>query len=102
MIRRAAQGNPWIFRGMHRLTTGTKLPAPTLAEVGETLPNHVIALNDYSGEYQGLRIARKHTGRYLKQQPEGKASISPINQLDDVTELNLIADYFNTTQELAA
>ena len=50
-----------------------------------------------------IRIARKHIGWYLEQKPGGKAAISRINQLYDATDqLNLISDYFSTTQELAA
>lgn len=67
MIGRGAQGRPWIFREIaHYLATGETLPEPTSAEVGEILTGHLEHLYDFYGEQQGLRIARKHLGWYLK------------------------------------
>ncbi len=104
MIGRAAQGNPWIFREMrHYLQTGQHLAKPSIDEVRDTLSGHVAALHDYYGEYQGLRIARKHIGWYCKTQPNGKAFISQINRVESANEqLDNIAAYFSVAEELAA
>ncbi|MEE8348096.1 MAG: tRNA dihydrouridine synthase DusB [Acidobacteriota bacterium] len=67
MIGRAAQGNPWIFREIrHYLDTGQRLPAPGPLEVLDTLERHVTQLHRSYGEYQGVRVARKHIDWYLK------------------------------------
>lgn len=69
MIGRGAQGRPWIFREIaHYLATGEELAPATEAEVHDTLLAHVQALHQFYGEFQGVRIARKHVGWYLKEQ----------------------------------
>ncbi len=72
LIGRAAQGNPWIFREIqHFLATGEHCCAPTENEIRATLLGHVKELHRFYGEYQGLRIARKHVGWYMKSRPNG-------------------------------
>lgn len=74
MIGRAAQGNPWIFREInHFLTTGELLPEPSVAEICDTLLQHLANLYDFYGEYTGVRMARKHVSWYSKGQPHGAA-----------------------------
>ena len=69
MLGRAAQGRPWIFREIsHYLATGEKLAPVEQTELRDTLLAHVAALHDFYGEFQGVRIARKHMGWYLKEQ----------------------------------
>ncbi len=102
MIGRAAQGNPWIFREIdHYLHTGEKLPEPTRMEVSSILLRHVQQLHRFYGEYQGLRIARKHIGWYCKQQPDTKAFRQRINLVESAAEqLSMIESFF--MQRLAA
>ena len=70
MIGRAAQGNPWIFREIrHFLQTGLQLPPPSPIEVREVMYQHLDQLHQSYGEYHGVRVARKHIGWYLKNQP---------------------------------
>lgn len=67
MIGRAAQGRPWIFREIqHFLEHGTLLPAPTPCAVGAILLRHLERLYEFYGEHQGVRVARKHVGWYLR------------------------------------
>lgn len=67
MIGRAAQGNPWIFREIrHYLDTGKLIPAPGPLEVLEVMQRHLTQLHRSYGEHQGVRVARKHIGWYLK------------------------------------
>jgi tRNA-dihydrouridine synthase B len=67
LIGRAAQGRPWIFREIaHYLATGELLAPPTAAEICTILCGHLEALHAFYGELQGVRIARKHLGWYLK------------------------------------
>jgi len=74
MIGRAAQGRPWVFREIdHFLNTGEHLPEPAPTEVRDILMSHLETLHHFYGELQGLRIARKHIGWYLKGRPNGEA-----------------------------
>lgn len=67
MIGRGAQGNPWIFREIaHYLSTGCEMAAPSQNEIHEVLCAHLRHLHRFYGEPQGVRIARKHIGWYLK------------------------------------
>lgn len=70
MVGRGAQGNPWIFQQItHYLTHGEQLPAPSLAERCRVLLEHLQALHDFYGDTMGVRIARKHVGWYLNDDP---------------------------------
>jgi tRNA-dihydrouridine synthase B len=70
MVGRGAQGNPWIFQQItHYLTHGERLPAPSLAERCRVLLEHLQALHDFYGDTMGVRIARKHVGWYLNDDP---------------------------------
>jgi tRNA-dihydrouridine synthase B len=71
MIGRAAQGKPWIFRELaHYFATGRLLAAPSAAEVSAILQRHLRNLYEFYGEFQGVRMARKHIGWYAKEHPE--------------------------------
>ena len=70
MIGRAAQGRPWIFREIqHYLDTGEQLPSPGIEQIRHWMLGHLRELHAFYGEQQGLRIARKHIGWYLKNLP---------------------------------
>ncbi|MCB1828045.1 MAG: tRNA dihydrouridine synthase DusB, partial [Coxiellaceae bacterium] len=67
MLGRIAQGRPWVFREFtHYFKTGEHLKLPTEKEISEMMLTHVNNLYDFYGEYQGLRIARRHVGWYLR------------------------------------
>ncbi|MGK0498662.1 MAG: tRNA-dihydrouridine synthase B [Oceanicoccus sp.] len=70
MIGRAAQGRPWLCREIdHYLRHGELLAAPTEIEIQQILLQHLQALHAFYGEFMGVKIARKHVGWYLKDQP---------------------------------
>ncbi|HEX7338989.1 MAG TPA: tRNA dihydrouridine synthase DusB [Rhodanobacteraceae bacterium] len=96
MIGRGAQGRPWVFREIaHYLATGDKLPEPTPAEVGAILCGHLQELYAFYGEYQGVRIARKHLGWYAKDRPENAAFRAVACRAESADEqLRLTRDYF--------
>ncbi len=107
MIGRAAQGRPWIFREInHYLTTGEKLPEPTLKEVRDILLEHLQNLYAFYGEYTGVRMARKHISWYSKGQQHGGAFRQAVNRVETVAEqLQITKDFFDTLlvrEELAA
>ncbi len=97
MIGRAAQGRPWIFREIsHYLKHNEKLPGPSTQEVQDILLGHVRALYQFYGEYQGIRIARKHVGWYMQEQPSGKDFRKQFNALETSrTQEDCIKDFFS-------
>ncbi len=104
MIGRAAQGNPWIFREInHYLKTGEKLKSPDTIEICETLIKHISSLHQFYGEYQGVRIARKHIGWYCKQKENSNDFRAAINRIENAAEqLSVLRHYFREQQVLAA
>lgn len=97
MIGRAAQGRPWIFREIaHFLATGHVAPALAVADVRDTLLEHVRALHEFYGEPAGVRIARKHLAWYAKDRPENAAFRAVVNRAETAEEqLRLTRDYFD-------
>ncbi|MDX1513878.1 MAG: tRNA dihydrouridine synthase DusB [Gammaproteobacteria bacterium] len=100
MIGRAAQGNPWIFRETaHYLATGERLAAPPPEEVRDTLLAHLDALYAHYGEYQGVRIARKHLGWYLKARPGGDRHWALIRRVETAeAQTRLARGFFDAPQ----
>ncbi|OGT22155.1 MAG: tRNA dihydrouridine synthase DusB [Gammaproteobacteria bacterium RBG_16_57_12] len=107
MIGRAAQGQPWIFREIsHYLDTGMRLPPPGLQEIRQLLLEHLENLYSFYGEWQGVRVARKHIGWYIRGQVGGGAFRQRINLAEDAAQqAALIKEYFDQltpAEELAA
>ncbi|MCE2594680.1 tRNA dihydrouridine synthase DusB [Motilimonas cestriensis] len=96
MIGRGAQGRPWIFREIaHFLSTGEFLAPPSRDEIAENLLDHVAQLHDFYGEYTGTRIARKHVGWYLKEQPNTEDFRKNFNTLESASiQLKVLEDFF--------
>jgi tRNA-dihydrouridine synthase B len=82
MIGRAAQGQPWLCGQIaaHLETGVTPLP-PTAEEQLIILQRHVSHLHQFYGDYQGVRIARKHVGWYLSARIDARFHRSLFNQL---------------------
>jgi tRNA-dihydrouridine synthase B len=101
MIGRAAQGRPWIFRGItHYLGTGETLPEPPLAAIRDILLGHLTHLHAFYGEPAGVRIARKHLGWYAKDRPENAAFRHVVNRAETAeAQLRLTRDYFDALAE---
>ena len=104
MIGRGAQGNPWIFRELvHFLDFGICLQPPSAIEVHRVLSSHLIALHDFYGEYQGLRVARKHIGWYLQDRVGGRELRRQLMRVESAEQqLVLIDQYFNYADSMAA
>ena len=96
MIGRGAQGNPWIFREInHHLATGDFLPPPAFDEIGRTLIGHVRALHEFYGEPEGVRVARKHLGWYVRNLAGGDSFWRSINQVETAAvQIDLAGNYF--------
>ena len=101
MIGRGAQGNPWLFQQMHHyLKHGSLLEKPSNTMIWDILRQHLYGLYSLYGEVMGPRIARKHVGRYLKQEPTQRKLFNQLpNQVQQIDFLNY---YFANTDEQAA
>jgi tRNA-dihydrouridine synthase B len=97
MIGRAAQGRPWLFREIgHYLKTGWHLPPPPVDEIREIMLGHLRALHAFYGERQGVRVARKHIGWYLAEQPGGEDMRRRLVRVQSAQEqLSLTEAYFS-------
>ncbi|MDF1527697.1 MAG: tRNA dihydrouridine synthase DusB [Sedimenticola sp.] len=107
MIGRAAQGRPWIFSEIsHYLKTGEKHSAPQPGWIRDILLGHLENLYAFYGEFQGVRIARKHIAWYSKTQPGGALFRQRINTTDSTEKQKaLITKFFDQlaiNQERAA
>ncbi len=97
MVGRGAQGNPWIFREFnHYLATGEILPPPTPDQVRTVMRHHLQRLHAFYGEIQGVRIARKHIGWYLRDRPNSKSVLHDLMRAKSVQEqFQLLEHYFS-------
>ena len=111
MIGRAAQGSPWIFNQIrHYLNTGLEIASPEFSDIEIVMLDHINSLHEFYGEFQGVRIARKHIRWYLDKLPsedqsQRKKHWQQISRVDNIdTQLSLIAEYFEalTTKTKAA
>jgi tRNA-dihydrouridine synthase B len=96
MIGRAAQGRPWIFREIeHFLRHGTRAEPPSIAEIRGVLVDHVAELHAFYGEFQGLRVARKHVSWYMSGLCEGSVFRQQFNRLESAqSQLDALAKFF--------
>ncbi len=104
MVGRGAQGNPWIFREFnHYLKHGEILAPPTAAEIHSVMSDHLRRLHDFYGEQQGVRIARKHIGWYLKDRPHSKHILYDLVRVQTAKEqFRLLEQHFLDPSKLAA
>ncbi len=97
MIGRGAYGRPW-FPGQvaHYLTTGERLPDPSLAEQLATLREHLEHMLEHYGEYTGVRSARKHIAWYSKGLRDSSEFRSQINRLSEAKAVHEAITAFYT------
>ena len=103
MVGRAAHGRPWVFREIeHELATGARLPPPSLAEMRAVILEHLAALHGLYGEPQGVRVARKHIGWYLRGLPGGEACRRETNRIESAAaQLDAVRWYFDRLAQSA-
>lgn len=67
MVGRAAQGNPWVFRGIKAyLHEGRRLPEPSASQRLAALLRHVRILVARKGERIGISQIRCHAAHYVR------------------------------------
>jgi tRNA-dihydrouridine synthase B len=87
MIGRAAQGRPWIFRQIQRyLAERRQVPAPTAAEIGALLLEHLDALYALYGEDRGVRVVRKHIQWYCRDHAGSAAFWARVSGIESASE----------------
>ncbi|MGE4481125.1 tRNA dihydrouridine synthase DusB [Acidocella sp.] len=83
MIGRGSYGRPWFLRQvMHYLTTGSCLPAPSLAEQKDILLHHYRAIRAHFGDQPGVRLGRKHVAWYSQGLHSSAGFRAQVNRLD--------------------
>lgn len=88
MIGRGALQNPWIFKQTkHYLTTGARLPGPTLAERTETCLRHLKMAVETKGERRGMLEFRKHYSGYLRELPQIAKLRAELMGFDEVDQV---------------
>jgi tRNA-dihydrouridine synthase B len=99
MIGRAAQGNPWILGDIqHYLDHGTHRRPASAEEVAIVMDEHLAALHDFYGEFEGVRIARKHLGWYVRRLVGGEAFWQQVCRIEAAElQRQLVRDHFART-----
>ena len=88
MIGRATYGRPWIFREVrHYLSTGEKLPQPSVIERVEIAKHHLLKSVEVKGEHVGVLEMRRHLSNYFKGLPDFKSTRLKLVTLFDIPEL---------------
>ena len=97
MIGRKAQQRPWIFKQIqHYLSTGKVPKDPTTDQKKQWLISHLENLYAFYGEFQGIKIARKHINWQLGTYPDYHSIKPAIMQVIDADkQLNAIKDFFD-------
>jgi tRNA-dihydrouridine synthase B len=100
MIGRAAHNRPWIFQQIQQyLIHGQLIDEPDITTIKNWLTQHIENLYAFYGEYQGVRIARKHLIWQLSAQPGFKKVKSTLLGCDDAkSQMGLLMEYFDCLQ----
>ena len=101
MVARAAQGNPWVFRGIkHFLSTGEEAAPPTDSERLDMVLRHAILQEQTKGEYVAVRELRKHLAWYTTGIPGASRFRDRVNRMDTMEELRQAAKEIFSSEEL--
>ncbi len=105
MIGRGAYGRPWFLRQvMDLVDVGAASSEPGAAEKYDIIASHYEEILSYFGKGQGVRIARKHLGWYVKGLAGANEFRAQVNQTEDPARvISLLRDFFRPLiQEQAA
>lgn len=97
MIGRGAYGRPWFpAQAMHYLNTGERLPDPSVAEQRDIVLEHYEGILTNYGTEQGVMIARKHIGWYVKGLHAAAEFRHQVNQLTDPVKVRQsVQDFYH-------
>ncbi len=71
-VARGAIGNPWIFRRVRALASGTMLPPPALHEQRDVIAEHYRLSEEIYGPSRCCRVMRKFGIKYARLHPQSK------------------------------
>ncbi|MBT8087755.1 MAG: tRNA dihydrouridine synthase DusB [Gammaproteobacteria bacterium] len=96
MIGRAAQGRPWIFRELRRLTDpaaeNTKIKNSELRDI---MLGHLSELHRFYGDKTGVRVARKHLTWYCSGLENSEDFRYRVVRVDSASEqIRLTEEFF--------
>jgi tRNA-dihydrouridine synthase B len=95
MIGRGAYGRPWFLNQVAAfLTSGARMPAPSLAEQKTIMLRHYDHIRAHFGERSGVRLARKHLAWYSHGLHGAAAFRAQMNRLDDSSAVLRLIDAF--------
>ena len=95
MIGRGCYGRPWFPAQVARyLTTGTRLPDPSLVEQKQILLDHYEAILTHVGNDAGVRVARKHVSWYSRGLPGSAEFRAAVNNTPDAPGVRALIDGF--------
>ncbi|CAN5301306.1 tRNA dihydrouridine synthase DusB [soil metagenome] len=97
MVGRGAYGRPWLLaQVMAFLTTGQRLPDPSIEEQYHLITEHYQAMLEHYGDYIGVAMARKHIGWYTKGLTGSAEFRNRVNQvLNQHTVLDMLAEFYD-------
>ncbi len=97
MVGRGAQGNPWLIQEIVHLLRYGKTPAgPQLAEIADTVIQHVKDIHIFYGDQKGYRLARKHVSWYLNHIPDSKSYRRAFNAIEGATgQIDSLVEFFD-------
>ena len=97
MIGRGAHGQPWLPGLIAKsLTHNVTLRSPDLPMQLNIVITHLRSIHEYYGEYQGVRIARKHIKWYLSRFENSREFISLINQSESgESQIDQVSQFYN-------
>ena len=96
MIGRAAQGQPWIFRDLGRLTDpAAENTQIEKSELRDIMLGHLDELHRFYGDKTGVRVARKHLTWYCNGLENGDAFRYQVVRVNSASEqIKLTEDFF--------
>ncbi len=96
MIGRGAYGKPWLLaQVMAYLTSGQRLPDPSIEEQYHLIVEHYNAMLEHYDEFTGVNMARKHIGWYTKGLHGSAEFRNAVNQIPDAkTVLAMLKDFY--------
>lgn len=96
MIGRVAQQRPWIFQQIdHYFSSGLIQTEPTTEQKKAWLQSHLNNLYAFYGEFQGVKIARKHINWQLGSNPGYQSVKAAVMQVSSAeAQLKIIEGYF--------
>jgi tRNA-dihydrouridine synthase B len=95
MIGRGAYGRPWLLAQVIAfLTTGQRLPDPSVEEQYHLIIEHYNAMLEHYDEMTGVNMARKHIGWYTKGLPGSAEFRNVVNQVPDAKIVLSMLEHF--------